>query len=121
MDEDGFIFIEDTYLASKIGGEMVPHILLEEAIVAVRLDLGEGPNAVLENPTWQREALVLLHAIDLDLKELRKKLSEAGHNKPLIPKNTQKLSQYLRLLESWTSRQSSNSHSRHSSSRGQKH
>jgi acyl-[acyl-carrier-protein]-phospholipid O-acyltransferase/long-chain-fatty-acid--[acyl-carrier-protein] ligase len=37
------------------------------------------------------EALVLLHAIDLDLKELRTKLSEAGLANLWIPKNTQKV------------------------------
>ena len=123
MDEDGFIFIEGRLSRfSKIGGEMVPHGTVEEAIVkALGLDLGEGPLiAVAGKPDVAKgEALVLLHAIDLDLKELRTKLSEAGLANLWIPKNTQKLSQYLRLLlESWTSRQSSNSHSRHSSSRG---
>ena len=123
MDEDGFIFIEGRLSRfSKIGGEMVPHGTVEEAIVkALELDLGEGPViAVAGKPDVAKgEALVLLHAIDLDLKELRTKLSEAGLANLWIPKNTQKLSQYLRLLlESWTSRQSSNSHSKHSSSRG---
>ena len=45
MDEDEFIFIEGRLSRfSKIGGEMVPHGTVEEAIVkALELDLGEGP------------------------------------------------------------------------------
>ena len=95
MDEDGFIFIEGRLSRfSKIGGEMVPHGTVEEAIVkALGLDLGEGPLiAVAGKPDVAKgEALVLLHAIDLDLKELRTKLSEAGLANLWIPKNTQKV------------------------------
>jgi acyl-[acyl-carrier-protein]-phospholipid O-acyltransferase/long-chain-fatty-acid--[acyl-carrier-protein] ligase len=36
MDEDGFVFITDRLSRfNKIGGEMVPHLKIEEAIAAV--------------------------------------------------------------------------------------
>ena len=49
IDEDGFIFITDRLSRfSKIGGEMVPHLKIEEAI---NLILGDSCTAVTPCPT----------------------------------------------------------------------
>jgi acyl-[acyl-carrier-protein]-phospholipid O-acyltransferase/long-chain-fatty-acid--[acyl-carrier-protein] ligase len=52
MDEDGFIFITDRLSRfSKIGGEMVPHVKVEDAINAI---LGEACSAVTAVPDEAR-------------------------------------------------------------------
>jgi acyl-[acyl-carrier-protein]-phospholipid O-acyltransferase / long-chain-fatty-acid--[acyl-carrier-protein] ligase len=76
MDEDGFIFITDRLSRfSKIGGEMVPHIRIEEAINAI---LGESCSAVTAVPDAARgERLVAFYtrtdvAPETVLEQLRK-------------------------------------------------
>jgi acyl-[acyl-carrier-protein]-phospholipid O-acyltransferase/long-chain-fatty-acid--[acyl-carrier-protein] ligase len=61
MDEDGFIFITDRLSRfSKIGGEMVPHLKVEDAINGV---LGEACSAVTAVPDAARgERLVAFYA-----------------------------------------------------------
>ena len=61
MDEDGFIFITDRVSRfSKIGGEMVPHLKVEEA---VNLVLGDVASAVVAVPDSTRgERLVAFYA-----------------------------------------------------------
>jgi acyl-CoA synthetase (AMP-forming)/AMP-acid ligase II len=58
MDEDGFIFITDRLSRfSKIGGEMVPHLKIEEAINGVLGDLCSAVTAVPDAPAasgWWR-------------------------------------------------------------------
>ena len=60
MDEDGFVFITDRLSRfSKIGGEMVPHVRIEEAINAI---LGESACAVTAVPDATRgERLVAFY------------------------------------------------------------
>ena len=60
VDEDGFIRITDRLSRfSKIGGEMVPHIKIEEAINQM---LGEHTCAIISLPDEQKgEKLVVLH------------------------------------------------------------
>jgi acyl-[acyl-carrier-protein]-phospholipid O-acyltransferase/long-chain-fatty-acid--[acyl-carrier-protein] ligase len=60
MDEDGFITITDRLSRfSKIGGEMVPHLKIEEAIDAI---LGDGSSAVTAIPDESRgERLVAFY------------------------------------------------------------
>jgi acyl-[acyl-carrier-protein]-phospholipid O-acyltransferase/long-chain-fatty-acid--[acyl-carrier-protein] ligase len=60
MDEDGFIFITDRLSRfSKIGGEMVPHLKIEDAIDGV---LGEACSAVTSLPDAARgERLVAFY------------------------------------------------------------
>ena len=60
MDEDGFIYITDRLSRfSKIGGEMVPHVKIEEAINEA---LGESCSAVTAIPDPARgERLVVFH------------------------------------------------------------
>ena len=55
MDEDGFIFITDRLSRfSKIGGEMVPHLKIEEAINGVLGDLCSAVTAVPDAARGER-------------------------------------------------------------------
>ena len=90
FDEDGFLYIEGRLSRfSKIGGEMVPHEVLEQKILAA-IDLnGQSERLVAIvgtiDPT-KGEATVLLSATDIDLPQLREKLREAGVPNLWIPK-----------------------------------
>jgi len=90
FDEDGFLYIEGRLSRfSKIGGEMVPHGTVEEALnKAYGLLEEEIPLlAIAGRPDEAKgEALVLIAAIDLDPADVRDKLSEAGLTNLWIPK-----------------------------------
>lgn len=80
FDEDGFLFIEGRLSRfSKIGGEMVPHELVEQKIISVlKLD-GQSDRtiAIMSVPDEAKgEALVLLSSIEIDLQQLRAALRE---------------------------------------------
>jgi len=86
MDEDGFIFITDRLSRfSKIGGEMVPHLKIEEAINGV---LGDLCSAVTAVPDASRgERLVAFYTRgDVSPDELREKLGDTELPKLWIPK-----------------------------------
>jgi acyl-[acyl-carrier-protein]-phospholipid O-acyltransferase / long-chain-fatty-acid--[acyl-carrier-protein] ligase len=90
FDEDGFLYIEGRLSRfSKIGGEMVPHELIEQKIIAA-LDLqseSERNVAIMGIVDESKgEALVLLSAVDLDLVDLRERLRAAGVPNLWIPK-----------------------------------
>jgi acyl-[acyl-carrier-protein]-phospholipid O-acyltransferase/long-chain-fatty-acid--[acyl-carrier-protein] ligase len=83
IDNDGFIHITGRQSRfSKIGGEMVPHIQIEEAILAILGSDAEGaqPVAVTAIPDEKRgERLVVLHtSLSVAPGEILKKLSAAG-------------------------------------------
>ena len=86
VDEDGFIKITDRLARfSKIGGEMVPHLKVEEALMEF---LGEYTCAVTSVPDEQKgEKLVVLYT-DPHQKpeELWAKLSKTGLPKLWVPK-----------------------------------
>ena len=87
MDDDGFIRITDRLSRfSKIGGEMVPHLKIEEAIQTI---LGEFACAVSGVPDDHKgERLVALYTRpDLTSAELWRRLSESGLPKLWIPKS----------------------------------
>ncbi|MEM8955478.1 MAG: AMP-binding protein [Verrucomicrobiota bacterium] len=92
VDADGFLYIEGRLKRfSKIGGEMVPHETVEEAIVK-QLDLeseGERKLVVTGCPDDAKgETLVLLTTLaDIDLTDLRYRLLEAGIASLWIPKS----------------------------------
>ncbi len=83
IDAEGFIHITGRQSRfSKIGGEMVPHIQIEEAIQGV---LGSDSDGLLSAvvtavPDEKRgERLVVLHTqISMSIGDILKKLSEAG-------------------------------------------
>ena len=90
IDSDGFLYIEGRLSRfSKIGGEMVPHGTVEHALnTAFALLEAESPLlAVAGRPdTVKGEVLVLISAIDLELNEVREKLSDAGLANLWIPR-----------------------------------
>ncbi len=88
IDEDGFIFITGRLSRfSKIGGEMVPHGKVEDAISEV-LKLEETQVAVTGVPDEKKgEQLVVLHTLDeAQLEGVSEKLSAAGLPNLFIPR-----------------------------------
>ncbi len=90
VDEDGFLYIEGRLSRfSKIAGEMVPHETVEDLITKV---LGSADDerkiAIIGVPDEAKgEALILLSADpEIDLHELRVKLTEEGIPALWIPK-----------------------------------
>jgi acyl-[acyl-carrier-protein]-phospholipid O-acyltransferase/long-chain-fatty-acid--[acyl-carrier-protein] ligase len=86
IDENGFICITDRLSRfSKIGGEMVPHLRVEEAINEI---LGDGSCVVTAVPDEQRgEYLVVLYAHqDLTANALWQHLSRTDLPKLWLPK-----------------------------------
>jgi len=92
LDEDGFLFIEGRMSRfSKIAGEMVPHLTIEQKITEAWGDAGlshDGPVAVVIGiPDEKRgESLVLLTILSIGQNELRQKLSAQGLPNLWIPK-----------------------------------
>jgi len=90
IDDDGFIQITGRQSRfSKIGGEMVPHLRIEEALARIiGADEEEGFRAVVTAVTDETkgERIVVLHtAISKTPEELRKGLSELGFPNLFIP------------------------------------
>ena len=86
LDEDGFIFITDRVSRfSKIGGEMVPHIKVEDTINAV---LGEICSAVTAVPDAARgERLVAFYTrVDVSSEELWERLSHSDLPRLWLPR-----------------------------------
>ena len=90
LDEDGYIHIKGRVSRfSKIGGEMVPHALVEESIIAA---LGQGESEELSVAISSREneskgeELVLITTLEVDMQKLRKLMQEAGISNLWIPK-----------------------------------
>jgi acyl-[acyl-carrier-protein]-phospholipid O-acyltransferase/long-chain-fatty-acid--[acyl-carrier-protein] ligase len=91
LDEDGFLFIEGRLSRfSKIAGEMVPHLTVEQRIKEAYPQSAEGEShgaIVLGIPDEKKgEALVLLTTFAIDPVELRKRLTAAGLASLWIPK-----------------------------------
>ncbi len=89
FDQDGFLFIEGRVSRfSKIGGEMVPHGRVEEAVADALNLSGDGAEVVVMGvqDADGREHLVVLGTVEADPGELRKKLKEAGLPNLWIPK-----------------------------------
>jgi acyl-[acyl-carrier-protein]-phospholipid O-acyltransferase/long-chain-fatty-acid--[acyl-carrier-protein] ligase len=91
MDEDGFLAITDRLSRfSKIGGEMVPHIKVEEKLHELA-GVTEITFLVAGVPDSQKgEKLVVLHRLrEEQLKELLAKLGESGLPNLWIPRANQ--------------------------------
>ncbi|OGX11044.1 MAG: hypothetical protein A2351_08685 [Omnitrophica bacterium RIFOXYB12_FULL_50_7] len=87
IDQDGFIHITDRLSRfSKIGGEMVPHIKIEEKILEI-LETVEPVCAVTSVPDEKRgERLAVLYKGELDINALWDKLNATDFPKLWIPK-----------------------------------
>jgi acyl-[acyl-carrier-protein]-phospholipid O-acyltransferase/long-chain-fatty-acid--[acyl-carrier-protein] ligase len=88
LDVDGFITITDRLSRfSKIGGEMVPHMKIEEALQRALGD-SEGKIVVTTVPDEQKgEKLVVLHTpLEIPLEELLARLKDADFPRLWIPR-----------------------------------
>ena len=87
IDEDGFIKITDRLSRfSKIGGEMVPHIKVEENIMEA---LGATDPVVAVSSVADEkkgEKLVVLHTVELDVEAVCESLTRKGIPNLWIPK-----------------------------------
>ena len=92
FDEDGFLFIEGRLTRfSKIGGEMVSHESVEDAVHKILVEDGETTNKVLcavmgFTDDLKGEGIVLILAKKLDPKWLSNKLREIGLSNISIPR-----------------------------------
>ena len=95
FDGEGFLYIEGRLSRfSKIGGEMVPHGTIEQALIeAYDLLESEVPMlAIGARPDESKgEALVLLAAMDVELDDVREKLTVAGFANLWIPKEVKRI------------------------------
>ena len=95
FDEDGFLFIEGRLSRfSKMGGEMVPHELVEQKILsALKLDAqAERLIAVMGvSDEAKGEALVLLSSIDIDSQQLRAALRAAEVPNLWVPRTIRRV------------------------------
>ncbi|MBU1627720.1 AMP-binding protein, partial [bacterium] len=87
IDTDGFIKIIDRLSRfSKIGGEMVPHIKVEEKIMEI-LGTSEQICAVTSVQDDKKgEKLVVLYSTDININWLHKELSDKGLSNLWVPK-----------------------------------
>jgi acyl-[acyl-carrier-protein]-phospholipid O-acyltransferase/long-chain-fatty-acid--[acyl-carrier-protein] ligase len=90
MDENGFLYLAGRLSRfSKMGGEMVPHGTIEQAILKV-LNLEGASEIVLavssQLDPQKGEQLVVLHTMDLDTEMVRKGLVTAGLPNLWVPK-----------------------------------
>lgn len=94
FDDDGFLFIEGRLSRfSKIGGEMVPHVTVEQAIVALfEWNQDEGPKAVVTSipDAAKGEALVLLTTEAITVEQVRERLASSGLPNLWVPKIVQR-------------------------------
>ena len=90
FDEDGFLYIEGRLSRfSKIGGEMVPHEMVEQKILTALNMNGQAERciAVMGVPDAAKgEALVLLSAIEIDAQQLRAALRAADVPNLWVPR-----------------------------------
>ena len=86
IDEDGFVTLTDRLSRfSKVGGEMVPHIKVEESLHEAQALLDQT-FVVASVPDEKRgERLVVLYKGDLDLDALLRKVQDSGLPKLWIP------------------------------------
>ena len=95
FDEDGFMYIEGRLSRfSKIGGEMVPHVTIENKIIQLFGWEGadKAPVVIVGVPdAIKGEALVMITTEDVSLEAVREKLSAEGLPNLWIPKNIKRV------------------------------
>jgi acyl-[acyl-carrier-protein]-phospholipid O-acyltransferase/long-chain-fatty-acid--[acyl-carrier-protein] ligase len=87
IDEEGFIRITDRLARfSKMGGEMVPHLKIEDVVSSLTAD---APCAVTGLPDERKgERLALLYTADITPEDLWRRLSDTDLPKLWIPKQS---------------------------------
>jgi acyl-[acyl-carrier-protein]-phospholipid O-acyltransferase/long-chain-fatty-acid--[acyl-carrier-protein] ligase len=86
IDDDGFITITDRVARfSKIGGEMVPHVKLEETVNRILGDHGCAVTAIPDPQKGEQLVVLYTHA-ELKPQELWEKLNQTDLPKLWIPK-----------------------------------
>lgn len=86
LDNDGFLKITDRLSRfSKIGGEMVPHVSIEEAVLKAigSTETVIAVTAVADDS--KGEKIIVLHSVDIDIEVTRKSLSSQGLPNLWIP------------------------------------
>ncbi|MBU1087936.1 MAG: MFS transporter [Candidatus Omnitrophica bacterium] len=79
IDSDGFIKITDRLTRfSKIGGEMVPHIKIEESILEIIGTVDQVCVVTSVGDDKKGERLTVLHTIDINVDHVLRSLTEAG-------------------------------------------
>ncbi len=95
FDDDGFLYIEGRLSRfSKVGGEMVPHLTIEQKIVELfALEAAEAPKVVVLGvpDAAKGETLVLLTTEPITAAQLREKLTAAAVPNLWIPKIVHRL------------------------------
>ena len=95
FDKDGFLRIEGRLSRfSKVGGEMVPHGRVEEAVIeALGLEDGDQPILAVAGRAdpAKGEVLVLLTTVEIDSSQLSSLLSEKGLANLWIPKEIKRI------------------------------
>jgi len=87
IDEDGFIHITDRLSRfSKIGGEMVPHIKIEENIMEIIGATEPVCTVTAVSDEKKGERLVVLYSIDIDVNEIWEALGKRGLPNLWIPR-----------------------------------
>jgi acyl-[acyl-carrier-protein]-phospholipid O-acyltransferase/long-chain-fatty-acid--[acyl-carrier-protein] ligase len=95
FDEDGFLFIEGRLSRfSKIGGEMVPHEMVEQKIITA-LNLDDQAERVVTvmgvRDQVKGEALVLLSSIEIDPQQMRAALRAAEVPNLWVPRSIRRV------------------------------
>ena len=86
IDEDGFVTLTDRLSRfSKVGGEMVPHIKVEESLHEAQALLDQTFVVAAVPDEKRGERLVVLFKGDMDIDALLKKVQETGLPKLWIP------------------------------------
>jgi len=86
IDDEGFVRITDRLSRfSKIGGEMVPHLKIEEAIHDLFEDCACAVTGIPDERRGERLALLFLR-VDIEPAELWRRLSETDLPKLWVPK-----------------------------------
>ncbi len=95
FDEDGYLYIEGRISRfSKIGGEMVPHGTIEQAVMrAFQLEDADLPMVAVTGmrDSTKGESLVLLTAVEIDPVRLRERLTAAGMPNLWIPRRIRRV------------------------------
>jgi acyl-[acyl-carrier-protein]-phospholipid O-acyltransferase/long-chain-fatty-acid--[acyl-carrier-protein] ligase len=97
VDDEGFVTITDRISRfSKIGGEMVPHIRIEEEILSILAEKEQSCVVTAVQDDKKGEKLVVLSLKEIAVKDVIKQLAERGLPNLWIPK-----AEYFAVIDSF--------------------